>query len=210
MSTLTWGALVVAEEAEAEAGAVFGPPGWIVAGVAMVLTAAVAAVVIASQNGKETTEPIDAAKDATKSFPQTIPNSTGNCPNLPPDPTGKGDVEKAELDKLGQLNNRTPEEIAEIAKQNGYKGPFPGDDGDIYVKDLPNGRSVQIRIDKGNTQLPEHYGGYSDHVHKEGVDTQSTPKETVAKSNKANRVDYDDSNCPTSDPLAKHIKTGKP
>lgn len=204
---LTWGAVGVLAGEEAEAGAPFGPVGWLIAGAAILATVAVAAVVMSQSGDKAVDEPLEGTQDAPEALPKTETKIEEQCKGSPPQPP-KFDPEKAELDKIGPLKDLTPEEIAAKLRELGYDGPLEGDNGgDIYVKNLPNGRSVRIRVDPAEVRKnPKGWADEKPHVHKEGVDTGATDEDTAGKSAK-NPVRYDDSGCPSDDHEDVHIPT---
>ncbi len=204
---LTWGAVGILAGDEAEIGAPFGPIGWLIAGAAIVATVAVAAVVMSQGSDKAVSEPIDGAQAVPESIPKTEPKAEEKCQGSPKQPP-EFDPEKAELDRIGPLKGLTPEQIAEKLKKLGYDGPLAGDnDGDIFIKNLPNGRSVRVRVDPAEVRKnPKGWADEKSHVHKEGVDTGTSNEDTASKSAK-NPVRYDDSGCASDNPEDIHIPT---
>ena len=198
---ISWGAIGALTGEEAEAGAPFGPVGWLIAGVAIVATAVVGAIIL----NQAVSEPAQGAKSAADSFPKTEAKAVEECQGGAPQPKQE-DPEKDELDKVDSLKDLSPDQIADILKKQGYSGPLPGDNGgDIYVKNLPNGRSVRIRVDPAEIRKnPKGWADEKPHVHKEGVDTGANDSETAGKSAK-NQVRYDDSGCPSNEPEDVHI-----
>jgi len=179
------------------------------AAVAAVISAIMAAIGIhqvgkAIEDEKEKAKQAsDAAKTAPNVIPQTKAGATQQCPNLPP--RGKqakiSPEEQQALDKIGPLEGKSRQEIGEQLKPD-YGEPVEGDNGgDIYIKDLGNGRSVRVRVDPAKVRNPPE--GKADdvpHAHKETVDTGTDKdKEETASKDAKNEIKFDDTGCPSTD-----------
>ena len=77
---------------------------------------------------------------------------------------------------------------------------------ETWIKKLPDGNAVGVRLDKGNFNLPSHFGGHYPHAHKDIISPSTSINSNVYYLNINTTTTYDDQNVNSTDLLAIHIR----